>query len=253
MKHHRSRDATEHAMPGKRHRARDATEHAMPSSSVATEGAAGADEEFQEMLLTPAAQRTEEIWISPCKLLCMTHDIRMLSRMQDEIRSRFRVPVALEQLLHTYACNQQYSAKGKSWSSTIEAISRCSAAFQKAAAATEHTECQGIANQICDYAIDLTNKTPAYCVRTDLLTIVHQFIENRTYNLAFTALLDESFIKRHCRSQDELWPFDSVGQQKDECLLIMDMCMHAIKNHADHLLWEVEVHHSRPIMSSPRV
>jgi hypothetical protein len=93
-------------MPGKRHHARDATEHAMPSSSVATEGAAGADEELQEMLLTPAAQRTEEIWIGPCKLLCMTHDIRMLSRMQDEIRSRFRVPVALEQLLHTYKCNQ---------------------------------------------------------------------------------------------------------------------------------------------------
>jgi hypothetical protein len=66
-------------------------------------------------------------------------------------------------------------------------------------------------------------------------------MEGRTYNLAFIALLEESFITQHSPQQDTFWFFVGVGQQRDECLLIMDMCMQAIKDHADHLLHEVDV------------
>ena len=76
--------------------------------------------------------------------------------------------------------------------------------------------------------------------RTDLLALVHQFIENRTYNLAFSDLLNESFIVRHCRSRDELWALIGAGQENKGCLLIMDVCIDAIKNHEARLQRKME-------------
>ena len=126
--------------------------------------------------------------------------------------------------------------QGKSWSATIEAMSRCIAAFQKATDATEHIQCQDIATKTCDYAIALAHKTPAYCPREDLLALLHQFMENRTYNLAFTHLLNQLFLSEHERDG----PFWILAElHKQECLRIIDKCIDAIRNQADHLLCEM--------------
>jgi hypothetical protein len=232
--------ATEHANDDNTElRGSDATEHAATT----------------EMMTTPAFDAaTYDIAIGPCRLLCMHNDLGILGKMQEEIDRRFRVPVSLRQLLQRYEHTRRDAGwnptmQGKSWSSTVEAISRCIAAYQKATDATEHSECQDIITKTCDYAIALTHKTPAYCNHEDFLALIHQFMENRTYNLAFTHLLNQIFRCEHERDG----PFWSLvggsstvcGSQKEECLQIIERCMDAIRNHADHLLHGMEVHAGR--------
>ena len=211
-----------------------------PRGSDATERAATI-----EVMTTPAFDAaTDDIAVGPCRLRCMKNEHWMLCKMQEEIERRFRVPVSLKQLLKKYEhtrCDAGWSPtmQGKSWSATIEAISRCIAAFQKATDATEHSECQCIATKTCDYAIALTRKTPAYCGREDLLALVHQFIQNRTYNLAFIHLLNRACLSEH---EDERFWLLVRHSSKEECLQTIEVCMNAIMNHADHLLRQMEVY-----------
>ena len=216
-----------------------------PRGSDATERAATI-----EVMTTPAFDAaTDDIAVGPCRLRCMKNEHWVLCKMQEEIERRFRVPVSLKQLLEKYEhtrfdAGKSWSAnhpsmQGKSWSATIEAISRCIAAFQKATDATEHSECQCIATKTCDYAIALTRKTPAYCGREDLLALVHQFIQNRTYNLAFIHLLDRACL---CEHEDERFWLLVRHSSKEECLQTIEVCMNAIMNHADQLLRQMEVY-----------
>ena len=216
-----------------------ATEHAHEGD--ATERAA-----TTEVMTTPSFDaETCDIAIGPCRLRGMNYELGILCKMQDEIHRRFRVPVSLRQLLQRYKhtqCDAGWNAtmQRKSWSGTIEAISRCIAAFQKATDATEHSACEDTANKTCDYAIALAHKTPAYCPREDLLALLHQFMENRTYNLAFTHLLNQLFLSEHERDG----PFWILAEShKQECLCIIDKCIDAIRNRADHLRLEMDVYY----------
>ena len=222
-----------------------ATEHANddntgPRGSDATERAATI-----EVMTTPAFDAaTDDIAVGPCRLRCMKNEINVLCKMQEEIELRFRMPVSLKQMLKKYEharCDAGWNPtmQRKSWSGTIEAISRCIAAFQKATDATEHSDCKEIANKTCDYAIALAHKTPAYCPREDLLALLYQFMENRTYNLAFTHLLNQVFLSEHERDG----PFWILAElHKQECLRIIEKCIDAIRNRADHLLREMDVY-----------
>ena len=125
----------------------------------------------------------------------------------------------------------------------MEAISRCIAAFQKATDATEHSACEDTANKTRDYAIALAHKTPVYCCREDLLALLHQFMENRTYNLAFTHLLNQVFLSEHERD-GPFWSLANMNTDgpfwmKQECLRIIDKCIDAIRNQAYHLVREI--------------
>ena len=118
--------------------------------------------------------------------------------------------------------------------------------LQKATDATERSACEEIANKTCDYAIALAHKTPAYCPREELLALLHQFMENRTYNLAFTHLLNQVFqaeqVVLTC-SYERDGPFWILAEShKQECLHIIDKCIDAIRNRADHLLLEMDVY-----------
>ena len=207
-----------------------------------------------EVMTTPAFDAaTDDIAVGPCRLRCMKNEQWMLCKMQEEIERRYRVPVSLKQLLKKYEharcdwidSNTQYTnwspIGGKTWSSIIEAISRCIAAFQKATDATEHIQCQRIATKTCDYAIALARKSPADCGHEDLLALVHQFMQNRTYNLAFKHLLDRAFHAEH-EDDDLFWSLVSDSPQKEECLRIIEMCMEAIRNHADRLRRQMEAY-----------
>ena len=85
---------------------------------------------------------TEIIVIGPCELHWRrAQDLQLgtLRALQQEIQNRFRVPVTLEELRHADDCNLSLETSKKICSSTLEAVSRCVAAFQKASDATEHT------------------------------------------------------------------------------------------------------------------
>jgi len=271
------RDATEHAryhmartIAMIRVRERDATEHAQFHDSArcyrcysddATERELHSRlsllhyQEYHVLLPTPAfgtataddAFADHHVLVGPCRIRCMTNELELLRCMQNEIRRRVRVPVTLEGVLKKYEIIQYQpnaispSSKGKSWSSIIEAISRCIAAFQNAADATELNECEEIATKTCNYAIALAHKTPAYCGRMDLLALVYQYMQNRTYNIAFGALLDESL---RCPLEDPFWLCVSTGQRYEMCLRVIEMCIHANRNHAEHLLQEMTVYNS---------
>ena len=236
-----------------------ATEHAdvdntEPRESDATERAT---RDVTLVMTTPSFDaETCDIKIGPCRLRCMSYEIEILCKMQDEIQRRFRVPVSLRQLLQRYqntTCDAGWNPTlpDKPWTGTIEAISRCIAAFQKAADATEHSACQDTANKTCEYAIALAHKTPAYCPREDLLALVHQFMENRTYNLAFTHLLNQAFRAEHepeapfwsiaGGSLASGWPH-TIHTIKQECLQIIERCTDAIRNQADQLRREMDAY-----------
>ena len=146
-----------------------ATEHAHVDNTEPREGDATERAATTEVMTTPSFDaETCDIAIGPCRLRCMNYELEIFCKMQDEINRRFRVPVALEQLLRRYndtQCDAGWNPTmpSKSWSGTIEAISRCIAAFQKATDATEHIQCQDIATKTCDYAIALARKTLPYC------------------------------------------------------------------------------------------
>ena len=228
-----------------------ATEHANVDNTEPREGDATECAATTEVMTTPSFDaETCDIAIGPCRLRCMNYELGTLCPMQDEIHRRFRVPVSLGQLLHRYEhtpCDAGWNPtmQRKSWSGTIEAISRCIAAFQKATDATEYSACEETANKTCDYAIALAHKTPAYCPREDLLALLYQFIENRTYNLAFTHLLNQVFLPEHERD-GPFWTL--VELHKQECLRIIDKCIDAIRNQADHLLREMAVYQADQAM-----
>ena len=226
-----------------------ATEHADVDNTEPREGDATERAATTEVMTTLAFDaETCDIAIGPCRLRCMNHELEILCKMQDEINRRFRVPVSLPQLLEGYkhteldAERQRKSwieAQRKSWSGIIEAISRCIAAFQKATDAAAHIQCQDIATETCDYAIALARKTPAYCGQDDVLALLHQFMQNRTYNLAFIHLLNRALCQ--LEDDDPFWSLvrDSSTEcvpQTEECLRIIAVRIVAIKHHADHLL-----------------
>ena len=237
----------------------DATEHAYddntgPRGSDATERAATMEAMLQSaqlQLTTPAFDAaTDVIAVGPCRLRCMKYEHWMLCKMQEEIERRFRVPVSLEQLLEKYehtrcAAGWNQKISGKSWSAIIEAISRCMAAFQKATDATEHSECQCIATKTCDYAIALARKTPAYSGHEELLALVHQFMQNRVYNIAFIHLLDRANDSQH-EDDDFFWSYVR-GCGRAQCLQTIEVCMDAIRNHANHLQSQMEVWRSNGV------
>ena len=206
----------------------------------------------QLQLTTPACDAaTDVIAVGPCRLRCMKNEHWMLCKMQEEIERRFRVPVSLEQLLEKYEhtrcdAGRKRTMQGKSWSHCIWAISRCMAAFQKATDATEHSECRCIATKTCDYAIALARNTPAYSGHEDLLALVHQFMQNRVYNLAFIHLLDRAICSREHEDDDSFWSLvrDVAHPSfwKKECLRTIEVCMDAIRNHANHLQSQMDVY-----------
>ena len=231
-----------------------ATEHANVENTEPREGDATERAATTEVMTTPSFDaETCVITIGPCRLRCMNYEFEILCKMQDEINRRFRVPVSLQQLLEGYKHTERDAGwnptmQRKSWSGTIEAISRCIAAFQTATDAADHNACLDIAIETCDYAIALTQKTPAYCPREELLGLLHQFMENRTYNLAFTHLLNQLFLSEHERD-GPFWILAELElDMKQECLRIINKCMCAIRNQADHLLCEMAEYRANQTM-----
>ena len=81
---------------------------------------------------------------------------------------------------------------GGLWPTTMEAISRSVAAYNRAASATEHDACDGIVASIVAYAHTLRLRT----YRPDeFINLLHQWIENRSVNVALKRILDGVFTK----------------------------------------------------------
>ena len=84
--------------------------------------------------------------------------------------------------------------KGSVWSTSIESIARCVAAYHHAVIATEHDACEDIVNNISAFSHTI-------CTRTDvpdqLLKLLLQWIENRSINMALRMSVDRCVLRRN--------------------------------------------------------
>ena len=265
--------ATEHATSG------NATEHAALASDIkdsrgpATEHADCPDDahdRLEEHFLATATEHgycpddahepleeyfvdtpvfdvdTEYIRIGPCILHWQCAgglQLGILRALQREIQNRFRMPVSLERFIRDCLDNPEQdwsrATQSRSWSGCVEAISRCVAAFQAATDATEHSRCQDIARILCIHPTALTRKTqPLRYIREYFLTLVYEYIENRTYNTAFKNLLNLTFGP----VEYPFWTRVGQGEQRCQCLTIIQICTEDLKHKAEQLQDEMRVY-----------
>ena len=111
------------------------------------------------------------------------------------------------------------------WPTSIESISRCVAAYHRAAKATEHGECDGIVDNIGAYAHML-------CMRTDdsdpLIKLLHQWIENRSINMALRLSLD------NCLAERTFWKFVN-SEDRFRAVHLVETAMKIVKMNGDEL------------------
>ena len=164
---------------------------------------------------------TEHIRIGPCIFhwsQVAQVELELLSQLHYEIALRVRLPLSLDTL-----CMQEdtWMALQKSPSGYIEAISRCVAAFQRATDADQHLNCDNIKDKIKSYAEALSLKCHAH-MRSAVMKCIHDYIHNRTYNLALKFIVDGSLMAERHR----FWCCMRDDRQRNDCLNIIERCQH---------------------------
>ena len=115
-----------------------------------------------------------------------------VQRMKDEVETMLHNPLTLEDLLNGRPADGDAKRRKVTWSSAVESVSRCVAAYHHASVATEQEQCAEIVQRIHDYADLLKHKLQAATNADRLLALLHQFMTNRACNMAMRALLDRA-------------------------------------------------------------
>ena len=144
------------------------------------------------VILDAAMERTgstvrTELWFNTLKQYVI--DVTFVPMTRCDLVRRSAIPPTKKQ------------RKGSVWSTSIESISRCVAAYHHAVIATEHDACEEIVNNISTFAHMICKKTD---VSDQLLKLLHQWIENRSINIAL----------RHVRCLDKFTFWDHIAVEK---------------------------------------
>ena len=144
------------------------------------------------VILDAAMERTgstvrTELWFNTLKQYVI--DVTFVPMTRCDLVRRSAIPSTKKQ------------RKGSVWSTSIESISRCVAAYHHALIATEHDACEEIVNNISTFAHMICKKTD---VSDQLLKLLHQWIENRSINIAL----------RHVRCLDKFTFWDHIAEEK---------------------------------------
>ena len=114
---------------------------------------------------------------------------------------------------------------GGIWPTSIESISRCVAAYHRAANEAEHDECDGIVDNIGAYA-------HALCMRTDvsdqLLKLLHQWIENRSINMALKVSLERS------KAEFTYWKYVN-SEERARAVHLVETAIEIVRMNGDEL------------------
>ena len=111
------------------------------------------------------------------------------SSLQEKLEQEMLVPITLEILFHH---DPPRRMQNKSWPGALETVSRCGAAYHHAFGASEHDACLSIQNDICGWANRLRRDLPGNVDTTQFLTLLHQYIENRSFNMAVRTVINQS-------------------------------------------------------------
>ena len=115
--------------------------------------------------------------------------------------------------------------KGSVWSTSIESISRCVAAYHHAVIATEHHACEEIVNNISTFAHMICKKTD---VSDQLLKLLHQWIENRSINIALQASLDR------CLENCTFWEH-ITAEKRAQAVSLLETAMAIVRTDGEEL------------------
>ena len=115
--------------------------------------------------------------------------------------------------------------KGSVWSTSIESISRCVAAYHHAVIATEHDACEEIVNNINTFAHMICKKTD---VSDQLLKLLHQWIENRSINIALRLSLDR------CLEKFTFWEH-ITAEKRAQAVSLLETAMAIIRTDGEEL------------------
>ena len=127
-----------------------------------------------------------------------------------------------------YPYNQHTS---RSWSGTVEAISRSVAAYQRAAHATEQSACADIMHKLKSHVQALLQKCfPGAYLRDCALDIIIAYIWNRICNVAFLMLGDDICFGDISLSQSEI----------NDALELIETCQHCLRNFCDEILTDLK-------------
>ena len=115
--------------------------------------------------------------------------------------------------------------KGSVWSTSIESISRCVAAYHHAVIATEHDACEEIVNNINTLAHMICKKTD---VSDQLLKLLHQWIENRSINIALRLSLNR------CLEKFTFWEH-ITAEKRAQAVSLLETAMAIIRTDGEEL------------------
>ena len=179
---------------------------------------------------------------------------RVVAKMQDEIHSRLHLPKCSMEFTaagwnstqHGIHCRRmQFTVDSlptiemgddcsrKSWSGTIEAISRCVAAYERAANAYEISNCEDIMSKLLRYVQSLLQKCVSNVyLRQHVTSIITDYIWNRCCNVALRMLLDD-IVTSGKRSTT------SSQQDLNYTVDLLEHCADYLKTYSDEILTEL--------------
>ena len=121
----------------------------------------------------------------------------------------------------------------RSWSGTIEAISRCVAAYERAANAYEISNCEDIMSKLLRYVQSLLQKCVSNVyLRQHVTSIITDYIWNRCCNVASRMLLDD-IVTSGKRSTT------SSQQDLNYTVDLLEHCADYLKTYSDEILTEL--------------
>ncbi len=122
----------------------------------------------------------------------------------------------------------------QSWSGTTEAISRCVAAYHRAADALEMSACEDIMKKLKRHVQALLQKcVPNAYIRQFVMDIITDYIWNRSCNVALHMLLDD-ILTRRCTC------FTKLSQQElNYALNLLEACAGCLRTSGDEILAEL--------------
>lgn len=120
-----------------------------------------------------------------------------------------------------------------SWSGTTEAISRCVAAYQRAADALEISACEDIMNKLKRHVQALLQKcVPNAYVRQHVMDIIMDYIWNRSCNVALHMLLDDILTSEERLTKQK-------QQELNYALDLLEACAGCLRISGDEILAEL--------------
>ena len=230
---------------------------AIPDAATATEHSQRREDRWQILGVASATEHSElnfaaeretamvprVISIGSVKFLrAARHDrtTRAMELVWHGIQDRLRLTISWHEISdhcdrsateHTSTRAYPYNQRTqRSWSGTVEAISRSVAAYQRAAHATEQSACADIMNKLKHHAQALLQKcTPRAYLRECALDVVTDYIWNRTCNVAFLMLLDDILTHR--------WRPENLSQSEiTDALGLVEACQHCLRTACDEIL-----------------